>query len=288
MPSFLVAFVVAVAVAQGSQTSEATCRPSGSLVRVPGLAELSGIAASRAVPGRLWAHNDSGEPALFALGADGAVTGRVRLTGVKLQDWEAVSVGPCPTGSCVYAADIGDNSGTRRRVAVYRFPEPAASQASAAVTDVFYATYPDGPQDAETLFVTPDGGIYIVTKGETGPVALYRFPRDLRLGTIHLLDRIGKPRGQGRSASNDRITDGTVSANGQWVVLRTGQRLMFHRTASLAAGDWTSERTVDLRAVGEPQGEAVAVGTSGDVYVGGEGGARSAGTFARLTCAGMP
>ena len=33
------------------------CRVSGELVRVPGLPEGSGIAASRGAPGALWAHN---------------------------------------------------------------------------------------------------------------------------------------------------------------------------------------------------------------------------------------
>ena len=89
----------------------------------------------------------------------------------------------------MYAADIGDNNAARRRVAVYRFPEPASSQTSVTVSEVFYATYPDSPQDAETLLVTPDGGLFIVTKGERGAVALYRFPRDLRVGTNHPLQR---------------------------------------------------------------------------------------------------
>ncbi len=203
------------AFAQPSQIRDTTCQASGPLVRVPGVTELSGLAVSRSVAGRLWAHNDSGPPALFALNADGAVTGRVELSGVKFQDWEAVAVGPCPAGSCVYAADIGDNNGTRRRIAVYRFPEPAASDRSVAVTEVFYATYPDGPQDAETLLVTPADGIYIVTKGDRGPVALYRFPRDLQVGTIHPLQRVGSPRGGLKTASKDRVTDGTVSADGQ-------------------------------------------------------------------------
>ena len=54
------------------------CAPAGELRRVPELVEGSGVAASHRVPGRLWAHNDSGEPVLFALSQDGSVTGRVR------------------------------------------------------------------------------------------------------------------------------------------------------------------------------------------------------------------
>jgi hypothetical protein len=271
-----------------AQTARPTCEASGSMVPVPGLAELSGLAASRSMPGRLWAHNDSGAPTLVGLDSSGAVVQRVRLTGVKLADWEAVAVGPCPGGSCIYAADIGDNEGARRRIAVYRFREPSSAQTSAPVTDVFHATYPDGPQDAETLLVTPAGALYIVTKGDRGPVHLYRFPRELRVGTDHPLERIGTPRTREKTSSRDWVTDGTVSANGQWVALRTRQRVSFHSAARLLGGDWTAARAFNLDTLDEPQGEAVALGEGGAIYLGGEGGPKSgAGSFARFTCAGM-
>ena len=43
------------------------CRPSGDIVRLNGLSEASGVAASRRMPGVLWAQNDSGEHLIFAL-----------------------------------------------------------------------------------------------------------------------------------------------------------------------------------------------------------------------------
>lgn len=95
----------------------AACRPVGSLVRLPGLPEASGLAVSLLIPDRLWTHND-GEPTLFALDTRGAVTARVRLSGAVLDDWEAVAVGPCPTGSCLYVADIGDNNAQRKRITI--------------------------------------------------------------------------------------------------------------------------------------------------------------------------
>lgn len=286
LPTFL--FVVVAMVAPSSSiTGEGgppQCRPDGPVASVPELPEASGIAVSRRVPGRLWAHNDSGQPVLFALDTRGSVSGRVRLSGVALEDWEAVAVGPCPDGSCVYVADIGDNAARRKRIAIYRFPEPAGSEASVAVTDVFYATYPDGAHDAEALLVTPDGSLFIVTKGDTGTVALYRFPQTLRAGTTHSLERVGGPRESGKPGRNERITDGAVSTSGEWIVLRTRQKLMFHRTSDVLAGNWQVATTIDLTALGEPQGEGVAV--DGDtVYLVGEGAGRSRpGTFARLTC----
>ena len=105
-------------------------------------------------PGRLWTHNDSGQPILFALDTRGAVTARVRVTGAAVDDWEAIAVGPCPEGSCVFVADIGDNAARRSSVTIYRIPEPAASEASAAVSAAFTLSYPDGAHDAEALLVT--------------------------------------------------------------------------------------------------------------------------------------
>src|SRR5687767_12689631 len=78
----------AIAASQGGAPPQ--CRAAGSVVAVPELIEASGIAISRRVPGRLWAHNDnSGQPVLFALDTRGSVTGRVRLSGATVDDWEA-------------------------------------------------------------------------------------------------------------------------------------------------------------------------------------------------------
>ncbi len=103
---------------------------------IPELKEASGLAVSRSVAGGLWAHNDSGKPILFALDARGSVTGRLPLTGVKLEDWEAIAIGPCPSGSCLYAGDIGDNNAQRARITIYRVEEPSGDEASVPVKDV--------------------------------------------------------------------------------------------------------------------------------------------------------
>jgi hypothetical protein len=132
------------------------------------LAEASGITASRRTPGAFWAVNDSEQPVIYALDAKGVVTGRVRVTGATVEDWEAIAVGPCRSGTCLYVGDIGDNNGTRKQITIYRVPEPAIGDDMTATAEVFHATYPDGPQDAESLVLTSDGSLYIVTKGEKG------------------------------------------------------------------------------------------------------------------------
>jgi len=259
------------------------CKPPSQLVRLRGISEASGAAVSRRVPGRLWTHNDSGEPILFALDDRGAVSGQLRITGATVEDWEAVATAPCGSGSCLYIGDIGDNDTSRDHVTVYRVPEPEAGADTSAAAEAFHGTYPDGPHDAETLLVAPDGRVHIVTKGNTGAVALYRFPADLRAGSTMKLERVGKK--AGKADRDSRITDGAISPDGRWAVLRSPNSLRFFRTSDLLAARWQEAFRVDLTSLAEPQGEGVTIGTNNTVFVTGEsGGKRHGGTFARFSC----
>jgi hypothetical protein len=282
MELFLFAFLI-VAPAGHAVQSSGSCTASGQLVQLPGLSEASGLAASRSVPGRLWSHNDSGQPILFALDNRGGVSGQVRVNGATVEDWEGLAVGPCGNRSCLYIGDIGDNNANRKRVTVYRLPEPEQANGTAAVSDVFHATYPDGAHDAEAL-ITANGRLYIVTKGETGPVAIYGFPAKLEAGTTMKLERVAEisPKADAQS----RITDASASPDGRWVVMRSRSTLAFYRAAELFAGKARAAATVDLRSLREAQGEGVAYGADATVFLAGEGGGKGLpGTFARFSCA---
>ena len=273
-------------VSAAQQTAaRSACHVAGAPVGLALVPEASGVAVSRTVPGRLWTHNDSSQPVLFALDSRGAVTGRLVLQGAAAVDWEAVAAGPCPSGSCLYVGDIGDNGETRDHITVYRAPEPGAALPPSVTVEAFHARYPDGAHDAETLLVAPDGGVYIVTKGSTGPVSIYRFPRALRAGVPLQLERVGEPRAGDRVRNNERITDGALSSDGDRAVLRTHDALLVYRAADLLSGRWHLAQTIDLRQVGEAQGEGVALGPNGTFYLVSEGGGgRRSGTFATLVC----
>jgi hypothetical protein len=262
-----------------TQFEKCSARPAAALANLP---EASGVALSGRVPGRLWAHNDSGQPILFALDRDGHMTGHVELRGITLDDWETVAVASCAEGSCLYVGDIGDNRMRRKDIAVYRFLEPDAGDRAVSVKETLRATYPDGAHDAEALFVMPNGRIFVVTKGEGGAVALYQFPRQPRDG-IYQLERVAVLDAKPRPA--DRITDAAASKDGEWIALRSTRQLMIYRSADLLSGNIRDAARIDLAAAREPQGEGVTFGDGKSLYLVGEGGGESrAGTFARVTC----
>ena len=63
----------------------------------PRVVESSGVAASRAYPGVLWTHNDSGDgPYLYATTLDGRDLGWLLVPGAEAIDWEDIALGPCP------------------------------------------------------------------------------------------------------------------------------------------------------------------------------------------------
>jgi hypothetical protein len=255
---------------------------------VPGLREGSGLAISRRSPGRLFAVNDSGAPEIHVLNLDGTPRGRVAVSDAAVTDWEDLTSGPCPDGSCLYISDIGDNNSVRRSITLYRFPEPRDGERQASAVR-FDAVYPDGPHNAEAVFTGPEGRLFLLTKEARG-ATLYAFPDRLEAGALNRLDRLfALDFGEGRTRL-ERITDAETSADGSMVVVRNNDTLFLVPTDALLAGRLSETVTFSLRRLGEPQGEGVAIGTDGDVFLIGEGRRRGAlGTFARLTCmAGLP
>lgn len=201
-------------------TDESACRAAGALVRLRQLPEASGVAASRRTPGVFWANNDSADPVIVALDERGAIVGRIEVAGAAVDDWEDIAVGSCPKGSCVYIGDVGDNSGNRDHIRIYRTPEPSPQDARTQPVEAFEATYSDGAHDAEALFVASDGDVFIITKGDPGPVALYLFP--LEHGRRARLERVGAPMIDGKKIdAKDRPTAADVSPDGRWLVVRT-------------------------------------------------------------------
>jgi hypothetical protein len=242
---------------------------NGGLVADP-LVELSGLVASRAQPGVLYAHNDSGDTArFFAIAQTGAVAQTFVLDGGTAHDWEDIALGPCPTGTCVYLGDIGDNNRVRTDYAIYRVPEPTVTSGSLEVPwERFAYEYPQGARhNAETIFMHPaTGRLYLVTKEDTAPSEVYRFPLPFDSGktaTLELVTTLTVPTNADRP-----LTAGDVNPCGTGVLLRMYNRLVEYR---LPPGETNFEKIFDGEPVTVPvanegQGEAVAYGADGQSY----------------------
>ena len=250
---------------------------------VPGVREASSLALSRRFPRRLFTLNDSPQqPDLIVLGLDGVVRGRVRLQNAAITDWEDLTAGPCPGGTCLYVGDIGDNTRRRRTISVYRLLEPKDGDTH-AVAERFDATFPDGPHDAEAMFLGPNGRLYLLTKDARGP-RLYAWPGALTRARAQL-EFVAALAIKGDKGRFSRITDAEQSLDGKTVALRTNDTLYLVPAAELILGDLTHAREMSLKRLNEPQGEGVALGQNGDVFLAGEGGSRSLdGSFAQLRC----
>jgi len=258
-----------------------------SLQLLANLPEASGLTLSRRSPNLLWSLNDSDAPAVIALSTTGQAIGHVRVTGAAIRDWEALTVGPCPAGSCLYVGDIGDDGAKRMQLTVYRVPEPKADDTATAPAETFVFAYPDEAHDAESLFVTADQSLFIISKGH--PTVLYRAPREVKPGIVAKLTKVADLpvdtllNDQDRRRS--RVTDAATTPDGEWVAARTNSTLLLVRTRDLVNGKMNDAWHVDLRPLDETQGEGVAISNAGDVYLAGEGGGRGLpGTFAHVKC----
>jgi hypothetical protein len=239
------------------------------------LEELSGLAASRAHRGVLYAHNDSGDAArFFAFRYDGELLGEFHLEGADARDWEDMALGPCEEATCVYLADFGDNLQSRTDYALYRVREPdVAATRPAGEQSVPYQRfrfdYPDNhAHNAETLLVHPlTGDIYVLTKEASGIRGhVFKFPRplapDARVTLIDLgLAPVPTP-------DDLMLTGGAISPCGDAVLLRLYNRIVELRVPDGGPFEAVFRATpTDVPTpIDEPQGEAVTWGPDGQSY----------------------
>ncbi|MSR22162.1 MAG: hypothetical protein EXR92_01255 [Gemmatimonadetes bacterium] len=275
----------------------APCSPAGPVQLLPPeIGESSGIVASRARPGLFWTHNDaSGDGPLFLVDLRGVLVEAVRLEGAFVRDWEDLAIGPCGPdgrGSCLYLADTGDNAERRDDSAIYRLPEPTPGATKTGAAERFALRFPNGPRDVEAMFILPDERLFLVTKGRNDPVELYRVPpfptvagAQLSAGPL-LLERI-------QTLTEDSpplprwITGGSASPDGRLVALRSYETLQLYRPDADGRLAPVPEGLMNLRVVGEVQGEGVAFAPEGDLVLTSEArplGGR--GTIATLRCQG--
>lgn len=194
--------------------------------------------------------NDSGgEPTVYGVDArTGRTTSRTTYA-EDATDVEALAPGRAGT---VWVGDIGDNRRNRDEVSVYRVRPDGGEQPAQR----YRLTYPDGPHDAETLLVHPRSErVFVVTKSVFGG-RVYAAPPVLRAGSANRLAPFADVRGL--------VTDGSFYPDGRHVVLRTYGRATVHTFPG-----FRGRGTVRLPP--QPQGEGIAVSSTGRVLVSSEG-----------------
>jgi hypothetical protein len=178
------------------------------------------------------------------------------------RDWEAMSIGPCPVGSCLYLGDTGDNQEQRPAAVIYRMREPAsfgrfrgAADATPLDLDSAIVQYPDGPHDVEAFWVGDDGSLTLVSKGRSGGIRVFRLPASgFGTGspvTAQLLQVLPVKPDQrfGRW-----VTDAARSPDGSRVALRTYTELYLYPL--LPAGRLGTPVVCNVAGL-EPQGEGI-------------------------------
>lgn len=277
----------------------------------PRLIESSGVAVSRAYPGVLWTHNDSGDgPYLYATDLEGRDRGWLLVPGAQAVDWEDMALGPCPvpfllrpaffaarTTTCVYIADTGDNREGRPSVTVYAVPEPRPPQQpgdtlrTTSAPAILRLQYPDGAHDVEAIYVSPrDTALYLVSKGATrgSAIRLYRVDRkywsrpgvrqDLAVATrVQTLDIRPNPEA-GRV-----VTGAAIRPDGRVVALRTYTEIyLFHPGVG---GRLVPARQLPCNIAGlERGGEAIAFLGDATFVLTSEAATRHPGTIHTVVC----
>lgn len=256
----------------GGQTVNPACpvcaapTASGALTDTA-LNEISGVVASVAHPGVFWVHNDSGDTArFFAIDATGKRLATITVSGASATDWEDIARGPCPQGTCLFLADIGDNAEARGSYTVYRVPEPANVADGAVTAERLDFTYPDGSHNAETLLVHPvTGAITIVTKVFVGESSIFESPLPLTPGTPMVM----KDKGAVKPPSGVVLfTGGDVHPSGKGVLLRTYSDLWYYPlSAGASVASALAGAPCKVPVASENQGEAVGFLADGKGYL---------------------
>jgi hypothetical protein len=228
--------------------------------------EASGLAASVSMPGKYWAHNDSGDSArMFLINETGAHVAEVRIKGAENRDWEDITTYKHPENQrpVIIMGDIGDNLARYDYGILYVIYEPAGGILRDTAIDFdrkLIFRYPDGPRDAETLMADPlTGDLYIVSKRESA-VGLYRIAYPYPSGETIVAEKI-------MALPLTQIVAGDISTDGREILLKNYDFVYyFLRKQGETIRDALSRPAIKLPYTREPQGESVCFSKDGKSY----------------------
>lgn len=244
--------------AQGEKKGNAVAKPFESSPSAATLSsfiiEASGMADSKANPGFLWVHEDSGNPPqLFLLSHDGKTVKKIYIKNALNRDWEDMTLanGPAEGKNYIYIGETGDNNAVHKTVSFYRFEEPLAETDTIVHYDEIRFSYEDGPRDAEAFLVdnhTRD--IYIITKRESKS-------RVYKLAYPYSVNDTNKALFTCELPYNG-VTGAAISEDGKEILVKTYTSIFYYKRATAESiPDALMQKSISLNYQVEPQGEAV-------------------------------
>ena len=245
-------------------------RQDKGLIEFSDISEASGIATSKKNINVLWVHNDSGDSArIFAINNNGKHLGVYTIDNAGNRDWEDITTGPGPEAdkNYIYIAEIGDNNSQYDLKYIYRIAEPDVDpnqnpvHQSLGNADIIKFRYPDGPRDAEAIFIDPlTKDIYIISKRENNVrVYLAAYPQSLT-DTLNLEFITTLPLTQ--------IVAGDISHDGREILLKNYDYVYYwYREINQTTGEaLANNQFYILPYTKEPQGEAICWSYNSDGY----------------------
>jgi hypothetical protein len=226
------------------------------------ITESSGVVSSLTQPGVYWTLNDSGnDPSLFAFDSTGTDLGEFPIVNATNVDWEALGTGPCPEGTCLYIADVGDNEETRAALTVYRVVEPSLASDRPSNLTAIAATlnfsYEDGPHDTEAIWISRDTAVNLITKGRSRGVWHFRIPFSAWSASptiAHKVDSLADP-----AQPASLVTDAGTTKDKRFVAVRTYRQLWVFQADTITGRLSLAKphSVCSLLSLDEYQGEAV-------------------------------
>lgn len=261
IPGLLIALLVVVLVSSLARRADGAESGPDVVSRMsdPRITESSGLAVSVKHDDLAYTINDSGhDPIVFAVKiSTGGVVGTTTITGNTPIDIEAIAI---DGDGELWVADTGDNRERRTDVALYALPEPGPGDHAVAATR-YPLTYPAGPADVEALLINPRTGAKgLVTKGLFAG-ELLALPKKLTADQPNTAEATGHD-------MPAMVTDGVVSANGRFALLRTYTDVHLYDVKT-----WKSIRSHTTPS--QPQAESIAFERSQRSYLIGTEGANS-------------
>ena len=244
---------------------------SPGVLTAPKLIEASGVVRSTRQPNVFWSQNDSGnDERIFAYDSTGAALGMLRIAGARNRDWEAIALGPCPDGTCLFIGDVGDNNARRSDVTIWRIPEPVPADTLSPRAVPLRFGYAEGPRDVEAMWIAPDSAVLLLTKrpirargGRDRWSLIYRLPpaawRSDARATATLVDSV--PLVPTASNPTNWITDASLSsadAKGvRHLAVRTYAAVYIFDADGVSGRPTALRHQCNLRALHEQYGEGV-------------------------------